>query len=327
MFLFAKEFFFSILLMLSLILLVAYFTLLERKVMSAMQARNGPDKVGIFGLLQPISDAVKLLIKKFIFPQNTNAVLFFFAPYLTILLSILSTLFLPFSPNGAVILSQFSLLWVFALSSLNIYSIFISGYVSRSNYALIGSVRSVLQMVSYELVLSLLILPVIYVSGSANISHIAIHQIINNFSNFSWMLPNAFLFFICILAETNRAPFDLPEAEAELVAGYNVEYSSLPFAFFFLGEYLNIFIMSFLFVFLFWSGWGVTADQFTFLHFIIMFTKVSAVVFSIIWVRATLPRVRYDSLMNFCWKYLLLFSTGFFIFFVVLHASSIFYVI
>ena len=306
-----------LLFILILILLVAYFTLLERKIISAVQRRKGPDYTGFFGVLQPIADALKLLLKNFIIPKVSYIFLFIIIPVIVLFLSLLIWFFIPLSLEGSISFSEISLLWILAISSLNVYILFLAGWSSNSRYALIGSLRSIAQFLSYELAISILVLPIIFVTGSLDINSIFFFQNYANIWNFVWMFPNAIIFYICLLAETNRAPFDMPEAEAELVAGYNVEYSSLPFAFFFLGEYLNIFTMSVIYSILFMGGISK--------YFIFFIFKVLFLVFSIIWVRATLPRVRYDFLMSFFWKYSLLFSFSYFVFFVTMYSLMLFF--
>ena len=323
---------FCLIFILCLVLTVAYYTLLERKVISAMQCRNGPDSVGIFGLLQPIADALKLLFKRFTIPNQSFRISFIISPIMVLFLSIMIWSVIPLSLYGSIFQSEYSLLWVLVFSSINVYSLFLSGFASTSKFALIGSIRSIIQMISYEIALSILILPIIFVSSSTDLVAIIHSQNAYGFSNFMWMLPNATMFIISILAETNRAPFDLPEAEAELVAGYNVEYASLPFAFFFLGEYLNMLSMSFLFVALFWSGWGspipledlgisVKSCLYSELGSFIIIFKTLTIAFFLVWVRATLPRLRFDLLMNLFWKNILPLSTGFSIMFISVYIT------
>lgn len=316
---------FYLLFSLLLILMVAYFTLLERKVISAVQRRNGPDTVGLFGLLQPISDALKLLFKEFISLQNTYLLSFILSPILVLFLGLLVWLFLPLSPSGSFFNSDFGVLWFFFISGLNVYILFIAGFSSNNKYAVLGSIRSIVQMLSYEVSFILLIAPVIFITGSFNFLDIINLQIYTGVSNFSFMLPSTVIIFISLLAETNRAPFDLPEAEAELVAGYNVEYSSLPFAFFFLGEYLNMITSSVFIVLMFFSGWGLFFKINLIFTLIFFFMKVLIFIFLIIWVRATLPRIRYDSLMALSWKCFLPFSTVFLFLFISIYSGFIIY--
>jgi NADH:ubiquinone oxidoreductase subunit H len=244
------------------------------------------------------------------------------SPFLVFFISMISWLFIPLSWYGSLSTSEFNFLWIILLSSFNTYSIFLSGWSSNCKYALLGSVRSIVQMISFEISISLLLLPIFFLNGSFNLLSIVSYQSFVNFFNFSWSLPNFLLIFVCILIETNRAPFDLPEAEAELVAGYNVEYSSIPFAFFFLGEYLNIFIMCVILNTIFFKGWFT---NFFFFESFFYFLNILLIMIIIIWFRSTLPRARYDLLLTFCWKYSLLYSGGFWSFFIIFYHFLIFF--
>ena len=236
-----------------LLISVAFFTLLERKVMASMQRRKGPNIIGYYGLLQPIADAIKIIVKEYIFPNLSNKFLFFFAPFISFLLSMLNWLILPFNKASVLIDLNVGLLYIFAISSLGVYGIILAGWSSNSKYAFLGSIRVVAQMISYEISMSLIILVVVIFGKSLNLTNIVESQY------YVWLIlpffPLFLMFFISILAETNRAPFDLPEAEAELVSGYNVEYSSIGFLLFFITEYLNIILMSSLLVIFFLGGW------------------------------------------------------------------------
>ena len=308
---------------LSLIIFVAFFTLFERQVISAIQLRKGPDSVGYFGLLQPIADALKLLFKNFFILKVSYPLIFFIVPVILFFFSVIVWFFIPLSSSGAFVCSKFSLLWFFFLSSFSAYSIFLAGFSSNSRYAFLGSVRSVAQLISYEVSFAFLLMPVIFLSSSFDFFSVVSSQLFMGISNYVFFIPNSVFFFISLLAETNRAPFDLPEAEAELVAGYNVEYSALPFAFFFLGEYLNIFSMSVLFIIFFFSGWGFST--YLIFEFFFFYVKSLFIVFLIIWVRSSLPRVRYDTLMQFSWKYILIWSTSFFFFFLSVYIFMLFF--
>ncbi|MGB4191793.1 MAG: NADH-quinone oxidoreductase subunit NuoH [Rickettsiales bacterium] len=288
-----------------LILSVAYLTYAERKVIAAMQMRRGPNVVGPFGLLQPIADAVKLMFKEIIIPDRANKILFIMAPMITFILSLVAWAVIPINFGAALANIDVGILYLLAISSLGVYGIIIAGWASNSNYAFLGAIRSAAQMISYEVSIGLIIITVLLSVGSLNLTDIVMKQ-----QNLPWyvqllMLPMAVIFFISILAETNRLPFDLPEAEAELVAGYNVEYSSMPFALFFLGEYANMILTSAMMTILFLGGW-LPPFGLEFLKFIpgsIWFiVKICSVLFCFLWVRASFPRYRYDQLMRLGWK-------------------------
>jgi len=286
-----------------LLISVAYLTLAERKLMASMQRRKGPNVVGFIGLLQPLCDGLKLLLKEPVLPSSANTIIFLMAPVLTFLLSLLAWASIPYSPGVVLADLNIGLLYLFAVSSLGVYGIITAGWSSNSKYAFLGCLRSAAQMVSYEVSLGLIIICVILCVGSLNLSEIVMAQ------QSVWfvipLFPCTIMFFISCLAETNRAPFDLPEAEAELVAGYNVEYSSMGFALFFLGEYANMILMSSLCVILFFGGWLPPFDFFIF-HWIpggFWFgLKVCFFLFCFIWARAAFPRYRYDQLMRLGWK-------------------------
>lgn len=298
--------FFRILLMLIPLLIgIAYLTLIERKVIASMQRRKGPNVVGLFGLLQPFADALKLLIKETLLPSVANRVVFLLAPIITLFLSLLGWGAMPVGLGQSLSDLNIGILYIFAISSLGVYGIIISGWSSNSRYAFLGGLRSAAQMVSYEVSIGLIVINVLMCVGSLNLSQIALFQ------KYLWLgvpLLSIFgLFFISVLAETNRPPFDLPEAEAELVAGYFVEYSSMSFALFFIGEYGSILLMSTLTSLLFMGGWM------PFNTFFFSF-KIIFVVFCFIWVRAAFPRYRYDQLMRLGWKVFLPLSLGWVLF-------------
>jgi len=333
---------------------VAYFTLAERKIMAAVQRRRGPNIVGLFGLLQPLADGLKLLCKEMVIPSKSNTIVFLVAPLAIIILSLVGWVVIPFSPSphlsptcqtpdwfiGTTITAllnagkeihvsnlliptrnfyypiadlNLSILFILALSSLNVYGIIIAGWASNSKYAFLGSLRSAAQMISYEVSIGLTILPVILLAGSSNFTEIILAQ-----NRTVWfaapLLPCAAIFFVSMLAETNRAPFDLPEAEAELVAGYNVEYSSIIFAMFFLGEYSNMLLMSAIITILFFGGWYPAIEDFSLISPQIWFAlKVVIFCFLFVLVRATFPRYRYDQLMDIGWKVFLPITLAFFL--------------
>ena len=286
-----------------LLVAVAYLTLAERKVMASMQRRKGPNVVGFFGILQPLADGLKLLIKEPVLPSSANTVVFLAAPVVTFLLALISWAVIPFGEGMVLSDLDIGMLYIFAISSLGVYGVIMAGWSSNSKYAFLGALRSTAQMVSYEVSLGLIIITVLMCVGSLNLSEIVLAQ------EEVWfavpLFPLLLLFFISCLAETNRAPFDLPEAEAELVAGYNVEYSSMGFALFFLGEYANMIMLSVLCVILFLGGW-LPPLSLTIFYWIPgsfwLGIKTIFFLFLYIWVRAAFPRYRYDQLMRLGWK-------------------------
>lgn len=282
---------------------VAYLTLAERKVIAAMQLRRGPNVVGPFGLLQPLADGLKLMLKEVILPSGANKLLFLFAPMLTFILAMVGWAVIPFGEGLVLADINVGVLYLLAISSLGVYGVIIAGWASNSKYAFIGAIRSAAQMVSYEVAIGFCIITVLLVVGSLNLTDIVMHE--RSFTEKLLLLPMAVVFFISTLAETNRHPFDLPEAEAEIVAGYNVEYSSMSFALFFLGEYANMILMSGMTTVLFLGGWlpPFGLDFLNVIPGIIWFAlKISMLLFIFIWVRAALPRYRYDQLMRLGWK-------------------------
>ena len=286
-----------------LLLGVAFMVLTERKVMGSMQRRKGPSVVGIFGILQPIADGLKLLVKEPVLPSNANIAVFLAAPVITFMLALLTWAVIPFGPGLVLADLNVGLLYMFAVSSLGVYGVIMAGWSSNSKYAFLGALRSAAQMVSYEVSLGLILITVLLCVGSLNLSEIV------NAQQTVWfglpLFPLMLLFFISCLAETNRAPFDLPEAEAELVAGYNVEYSSMGFALFFLGEYANMIVMSSLCAIMFLGGW-LPPLNLSILYWapsgFWLGVKVVFFLFGFVWVRAAFPRYRYDQLMRIGWK-------------------------
>ena len=315
--------FYTVLTLVPLLIVVAFFTLAERKAMAAVQRRKGPNVVGIFGFLQPFADGLKLVVKEIIMPTKSNKFLFVFGPSITLFLSFTGWVSISFDIYTQILNLNASLLYVLVISSLGVYGILLSGWASNSKYALMGALRSVAQMISYEVSISLIIIPIILLCGSLNLNKIVYIQMKTIWFFFP-LLPLAIIFFISILAETNRAPFDLPEAEAELVAGYNVEYSAILFAAFFLGEYANILLMCSLYVIFFLGGGAfITSEVFllsrgfsTIVGLDLFFSiKSIFIAFTFIFVRSNLPRFRFDQLMYIGWKIFLPLTLGFVFFF------------
>lgn len=287
-----------------LLVAVAYLTYAERKVIGAMQLRKGPNVVGPFGLLQPLADGLKLFLKETIVPTSANKGVFIIAPMLTFILAIIAWAVIPFDEGMVLANLNVGILYLFAISSLGVYGIVMAGWASNSKYAFLGALRSGAQMVSYEISIGLIIISVLLTTGSLNLSDIVRGQVGGIWEwNFIYHLPMFVVFIVSILAETNRAPFDLPEAEAELVSGYNVDYSAMTFALFFLGEYANMILMSGLCAVLFLGGWTAPFPVLEFIPGPIWFIlKICFVLFIFLWVRATFPRYRYDQLMRLGWK-------------------------
>ena len=295
-----------------LLVVVAYLTFAERKVIAAMQLRKGPNVVGPFGLLQPFADGLKLMMKETVLPSGANKVVFLVAPVLTFTLALVAWAVIPFGDGIVLANINVGILYLFAISSLGVYGIIMAGWASNSRYAFLGALRSAAQMVSYEVSIGFIIITVLLLVGSLNLSDIVRAQ------QTVWfavpLFPMFVIFFVSGLAETSLTPFDLPEAEAELVTGYNVEYSAMIFALFYLGEYANIILMSAMVTILFLGGWlppfGVA--PFTWVPGPIWFAaKIAFVLFVFLWVRATYPRYRYDQLMRLGWKVFLPTSLAF----------------
>ena len=286
-----------------LLVAVAFLTYLERKVIASVQYRKGPNVVGFFGLLQPFADGIKLFSKETIIPASANKIIFVLAPMVTFSLSMVAWSVIPI--DQGIVLSDINvgILYIFAVSSLSIYGVIMAGWASNSKYAFLGALRSTAQMVSYEVSIGLVIVCVLLCVGSLNLQEIVMAQ--KNCWFLIPLFPMFIVFVISALAETNRAPFDLPEDESALVAGYFTEYSSMLFAMFFLGEYSAMILMSSLGTILFLGGWLPPFDLifFNLIPGVVwFFLKVGLLLFVFLWVRATLPRFRYDQLMRLGWK-------------------------
>lgn len=294
-----------------LLIAVAYFTIAERKIMGAIQRRRGPNVVGYIGLLQPLADGLKLFVKETTLPNSSNLSLFLLAPSFAFILSLMGWAVIPFAEGIVLCNLNLGILYLFAVSSLNVYSILFAGWSSNSKYPYLGALRSAAQMISYELSIGFAALTVALCAGTFNLTFIVLAQ------EKVWfvlpLLPIFIIFYISILAETNRHPFDLPEAEAELVSGYNIEYSSMTFALFFLGEYANMLLMSSFGALLFLGGW-LPIFYLNFIPGTLWFSlKICFGVVFFIVARATLPRYRYDQLMYLGWKCFLPLTLGYFI--------------
>jgi len=307
---------FFIVIIVPLLIIMAYFTYWERKIIGWMQYRRGPNVIGPLGLLQPFADGLKLFLKETIIPSGANPIIFLLAPVITFSLAMVAWVVVPFDEGWVVADINVGILYLFAISSLGVYGVVMAGWSSNSKYAFLGALRSAAQMISYEVSMGFVIVTVLLVVGSLNLSDI-VHAQEGGFwhwhviGNMLLLLPMAVVFLVSMLAETNRTPFDLPEAEAELVAGFFVEYSSFPFAMFFLGEYLNMMLMGGLMSILFFGGWYAPIPALDFIPGVLWFAaKISFFMFVFYWVRATLPRYRYDQLMRLGWKVFLPLSLG-----------------
>jgi NADH-quinone oxidoreductase subunit H len=294
-----------------LLIAIAYVTLAERKVLGSMQIRKGPNVVGVFGLIQPLADAIKLFAKETIIPTHANKKIYLAAPILGFVISLISWAVIPLDEGAVIADINIGILYIFAISSISVYSILMSGWSSNSKYAFFGAIRAAAQMISYEVSIGLIIISVILCTGSLNLTQIVLAQ--KEIWFFIPLFPAFIMFFISSLAETNRAPFDLSEGESELVSGFNVEYSAMTFALFFLAEYGHIILMSLLNVLLFWGGW-LSPLPFLSDSPIWLALKTSLFIFAFIWVRGSFPRIRYDQLMQLIWKNYLPLSLGFVIF-------------
>ncbi|MCB9973474.1 MAG: NADH-quinone oxidoreductase subunit NuoH [Rhodospirillales bacterium] len=282
---------------------VAYLTYFERKILGAMQRRQGPMTVGPFGLLQPLADGLKLFSKETIIPTQADRPVFLLAPMLLFMLAVVAWAVIPVDAQLVLANINVGVLYLFAVSSMGVYGVIMAGWASNSRYAFLGGMRSASQMVSYEVSMGLIIVCVLLVTGSLNLSEIVTAE--RPFWVQLLLVPMFIVFLISILAETNRAPFDLPEGESELSGGFMVEYSAMTFALFFLGEYANMILMSAITVILFMGGWlpPFPLDAFEMIPGVLWFVlKTCLILFFFIWARATFPRYRYDQLMRLGWK-------------------------
>jgi len=293
---------------------VAYLTLWERKLIGWIQIRIGPNRVGPLGLLQPIADGVKLLLKELILPTNASKGLFLLAPVLMIMPALAAWAVIPFSPDIVLADINAGLLYIMALSSMGVYGVIVAGWASNSKYAFLGAMRSAAQMVSYELAMGFALVVVLMVSGSLNLSDIVNGQGRGWFADkgltfLSWnwlpLAPMLVVYFVSGVAETNRAPFDVVEGESEIVAGHMIEYSGMSFALFFMAEYANMLLISTLTAVMFFGGWQSPVDSWLFNlvpPFLWLLAKIFVIVSMFIWLRATFPRYRYDQIMRLGWK-------------------------
>jgi len=293
---------------------VAYLTLWERKLIGWMQIRLGPNRVGPLGLLQPIADAIKLMFKELIVPTGANKFLFIFAPMLTLMPALAAWAVIPFGPEAVLADINAGLLYVMAITSMGVYGVIIAGWASNSKYAFLGAMRSAAQIVAYEIAMGFALVCVLMVSRSLNLTDIVAGQSRGyfahmglNFLSWNWLplAPMFLVYFISGVAETNRAPFDVAEGESEIVAGFHVEYSGMPFALFFLGEYANMILVSALATVMFLGGWAAPWDSAltnAVPPFAWLFAKIFFMVSLLLWFRATFPRYRYDQIMRLGWK-------------------------
>lgn len=313
------------------LLSLALFTLAERKVMGAFHRRRGPNVRGLFGIMQPFADAYKLITKEVLEPSQADRVLFLLSPIFALYLSMLGFAVIPFNLFSVFADINLGLIFIFMVSGLGVYSILVSGWASNSKYSFLGSLRAASQMISYEVAFGIILVSVLLCAGSLNLTVIVQAQ--KDIWFIFPLLPCFLMFYVTVLAEINRTPFDLPEAEGELVSGYNIEYSAMGFGFFFMAENLSFILMGSLIVILFLGGWNSPVDSFIFTSGCVpqvlnnwinkeiwelfkipgslwFMLKLCFILFSFIWVRCTLPRYRYDHLMNLCWKIFFPLSTG-----------------
>lgn len=311
MLIYLSTFMYIAIIIVGLIGTVILYTYAERKVIGFMQDRIGPNRNGPYGILQPIADVMKLLLKEIILPSKANRYLFIVAPVLSMVPTIAAWAVMPFSPNTVIADLNVGLLYLFTMTSLGVYGIIIAGWASNSKYALLGAMRSAAQIVSYEIPMGFALLGVLMAAQSMDLTMI-VHKQQGGITHWYWLplFPLFVIYWICAVAETNRSPFDVAEGESEIVAGFHVEYSGIPFAIFFLTEYINMILVSFLAVIMFLGGWLSPFSAATALHalfswvppIIWLFAKTGFMMLLFLWFRATFPRYRYDQIMRLCWK-------------------------
>ncbi|MBF0180237.1 MAG: NADH-quinone oxidoreductase subunit NuoH [Magnetococcales bacterium] len=281
--------------------MVTYITLAERKIIGFMQVRYGPNRVGFWGILQPLADAAKLLFKELLIPEKVDKSVFLLAPALTLVPALVAWAVIPFAPGIVLADINIGILFILAISSMGVYGIIMAGWGSNNRFSFLGGLRSAAQMVSYEVSMGFTLIPVVMLAGSLNLTDVV------NAQKGVWfvvpLLPLFVIYFVSVVAETNRSPFDLPEAEAELVAGFITEYSAMASGLFFMGEYANMILVSFMGSILFLGGWLPPVGFLDFIPGIIWLgIKASLLLFVFLWIRATFPRYRYDQLMRLGWK-------------------------
>jgi NADH-quinone oxidoreductase subunit H len=302
----------AVLLFISVILMMAFLTLAERRVIGSIQARIGPNRVGPFGILQPFADVLKLLVKEIVIPSSSSKFLFILAPLLALIPALCTWAVVPFSPGFTVADIDAGLLYILALTSAGVYGVILAGWAANSKYAFLGAMRAAAQMVAYEIAMGFALIGVVMASGSLNLGEIIEAQRGGFFSYFFWwLLPLFVVYFVSGVAETNRAPFDVVEGESEIVAGFHVEYSGMAFAVFFVAEYVNMILISALTSVFFFGGWLSPFEGYPLPSwlawlgapsFFWLFLKVSFFLFCFLWFRATFPRYRYDQIMRLGWK-------------------------
>lgn len=290
-----------VILLAPVLFMVTYITLAERKVIGFMQVRFGPNRVGLWGILQPLADAAKLLFKELLVPDKVDKTIFLLAPALTLVPALVAWAVIPVSPGIVLADINIGILYILAISSMGVYGIIMAGWASNNRFSFLGGLRSAAQMVSYEVSMGFTLIPVVLLTGSLNLTDVV------NAQKTVWfvipLLPMFVIYFISVVAETNRSPFDLPEAEAELVAGFITEYSAMSSGLFFMGEYANMILVSFMGAILFLGGWLPPLEILSFVPGIFWLAgKAMFLLFVFLWIRATFPRYRYDQLMRLGWK-------------------------